>query len=96
MFSKARVNSGLFDHLHNLLIVFSKKVQSRFSGTRVKLKYTIKKQNTFIYTYIIPSCFSGLVLCIFSGILYGQTFTPATYVQDNYHDASTNGKNMLL
>lgn len=33
----------------------------------------------------------GLVLCVLSGLLYGQTFTPAIYVQDNYKGASING-----
>lgn len=33
----------------------------------------------------------GLALCVISGVCYGQTFTPATYVQDNYEGASQNG-----
>ena len=37
------------------------------------------------------SC-SGVGLCLFSGILYGQLFTPATYIQDNEKDASQNGR----
>ena len=35
--------------------------------------------------------FRGLVLCVGSGLLYSQTFTAATYVQDNYEGASQNG-----
>lgn len=34
---------------------------------------------------------TGVGLCLFSGILYGQLFTPATYIQDNEKDASQNG-----
>lgn len=33
----------------------------------------------------------GISMAIFSGLLYGFTFTPALYVQDNYQDASQNG-----
>ncbi|CAG5124075.1 unnamed protein product, partial [Candidula unifasciata] len=33
----------------------------------------------------------GTALAIFSGILYGVQFTPATYVQENYVGASKNG-----
>ena len=36
--------------------------------------------------------YSGVGLCLFSGILYGQLFTPATYIQDNEKDASQNGR----
>lgn len=33
----------------------------------------------------------GLFLCVFSGLCYGQTFTPSIYAQDNYKDSSKNG-----
>lgn len=33
----------------------------------------------------------GVLLCIFSGLFYGQIFTPATYIQDNVKGASQNG-----
>lgn len=43
---------------------------------------------------IILSHFRGLILCIFSGLMYGQMFTGATYVQDHpdlYPGATLNG-----
>jgi hypothetical protein len=32
----------------------------------------------------------GISLSIFSGLMYGQSNTPVTYVRNNYPDASTN------
>ena len=43
--------------------------------------------------------FRGLVLCIFSGALYGQMFTGATYVQDHpdlYPGATLNGNRTIF
>lgn len=34
---------------------------------------------------------SGIVLSLVSGVFYGQMFTPAFYVMDNYADASSDG-----
>lgn len=38
----------------------------------------------------------GISLCVFSGLMYGQLFTPATYVQDNYKEASKNGMDYVF
>ncbi|KAL5014967.1 hypothetical protein ScPMuIL_009237, partial [Solemya velum] len=38
----------------------------------------------------------GIGLSLFSGLLYGQTFTPAIYVQDNYTGASSDALDYVL
>lgn len=38
----------------------------------------------------------GISLCVFSGLLYGQMFTPATYVQDNVKGASQFGMDYVF
>lgn len=35
--------------------------------------------------------FSGIVMCVISGVLYGQTYTPSTYIQQSYSHSSQFG-----
>lgn len=35
--------------------------------------------------------FSGIVMCVISGVLYGQTYTPSTYIQQSYLNSSQFG-----
>ena len=48
-------------------------------------------QSIWFKLFEIIDISSGLVLCVLSGLLYGQTFTPAINVQDNTDGASKNG-----
>ncbi len=38
----------------------------------------------------------GLSLAVFSGLLYGQAFSPIVYIRDNYADASDNSLDYLF
>jgi len=38
----------------------------------------------------------GLGLSVFSGLLYGQAFSPIVYIRDNYADASQNSMDYLF
>jgi len=41
----------------------------------------------------VPLYYRGIILCIFSGLMYGQMFTGAAYIQDHIHDYPEAKKN---
>lgn len=58
----------------------------------------INAQTVSIYERLSPvnKRLVGIGLCVFSGLLYGQAFTPIVYIRDNYKDASNNNMDYLF
>lgn len=77
---------------HHDVVVFSER-RRKSSGINGTAEQLMEDSDESFVDRLAPrgKRILGLALCVFSGLLYGQTFTPAIHAQDNYEGASKNG-----